>query len=165
MPRFELLNDNDLPLLAEATLDVLEQVGILCQNAELLDALEQWGAVVDRDNEIARFPKKATAKFIADLKTEMGEDPPDAPRPFPPTGFPGMGCQVAQFVYDHKTGEKRPGNREELIELTKFGDVLSNGASGHCLLLRDVPPILEPLEAGMVLAEYAHKPGPPFACT
>ncbi|NOY81976.1 MAG: hypothetical protein GXP31_13345 [Kiritimatiellaeota bacterium] len=163
MPRFELLNNKDLSALADAALDVLEQVGVLCQNAEMLEALAEWGATVDRDNEVAKFPKSLTAGFVAELKAEMGDEPDDVPRSFPRVGLPGVGCQVAQFVYDHKTKEKRPGNRAELIELTKFGDALTGGASGHCLLLREVPPMLEPLEAGMVLAEYAHKPGKPFA--
>ena len=163
MPKFEMLNDKDLPALADAALDVLEQVGILCQNAEMLEVLEQWGATVDHENEVAKFPKTLTTEFVTALKAEMREEADDTPRPFPKVGLPGMGCQVAQFVHDHKKKEKRPGNREELIELTKFGDALSGGASGHCLLMQDVPPMLEPLEAGMVLAEYAHKPGKPFA--
>ena len=152
-----------LVALADAALDVLEQVGILCQNAAMLDALAAWGAIVDRKNEVAKFPKVLTAEFIAALKAEMGEATADVPQPFPKVGLPGMGCQVAQFVHDHRKQEKRPGNREELIRLTKFGDALSGGSSGHCLLLRDVPPMLEPLEAAMVLAEYAHTPGTPFA--
>jgi len=163
MPNFELVNDNDLPALADAALEVLEQVGILCQNAEMLEALAQWGATVDRENEVAKLPKALTAEFVAALKAEAGGEEDDGPRPFPRVALPGMGCQIAQFVYDHRKKEKRPGTREDLIELTRFGDALSGGASGHCLLLRDVPALLEPLEAGMVLAEYAHKPGAPFA--
>jgi len=33
---------------------------------------------------------------------------------------------------------------------------------GHVLALADVPSILEPLEAGLLLAEYAGIPQPPF---
>ena len=163
MPGFELVKDRDVPTLAEAALDVLEQVGILCQNAGMLDALERWGTTADREREVARFPRALAAAFVAALKDEMGAAPAEVPRPFPSFGLPGMGTQIAQFIYDHRRQEKRPGSREDLIELTKFGSALSGGASGHCLLLRDVPPLLEPLEAGMVLAEYAHKPGAPFA--
>ncbi len=165
MPQFELIADRDLPALADAALEVLERVGVLCQNSELLDALERWGAIVDRDREVARFPKDVAADFVAGIKAEMEQKEPrnNTPGPFPPTALPAVGAQVAQFVYDHKTKEKRPGNRRELIELTKFGDVLAGGRSGHGLLVQDAPPLLEPLEAGMVLAEYAHFPGVPFA--
>jgi trimethylamine:corrinoid methyltransferase-like protein len=163
MPRFELVRDRDVPTLAEAALQVLDAVGILCQNDEMLSALEAWGAAVDRNNQVARFPIERSQAFVASLRKEMGASEPEKSRPFPSFGLPGMGTQVAQFVHDHRTGERRPGNRRELIELTKFGDALCDGRSGHCLLLRDVPPLLEPLEAGMVLAEYAHVPSAPFA--
>ncbi len=163
MSQFELIRNRDVGTLAEATLDVLEQVGILCQNADLLDALELWGASVDRANEVARFPKALAAEFVAALRDEKGTDGTPSPKPFPAFGLPAMGTQVAQFVYDHRGKQKRPGTRKELIELTRFGVALTGGTSGHCLLLRDVPPMLEPLEAGMVLAEFAPRPGAPFA--
>ncbi|MCK5802634.1 MAG: trimethylamine methyltransferase family protein, partial [Lentisphaeria bacterium] len=113
MPQFELLNDKDLPVLADAALDVLEQVGILCQNEEMLEALADWGAIVDRENEVAKFPKALTSEFVSALKAEMGEEEDDSPRAFPKVGLPGMGCQIAQFVHDHRKQEKRSGNREE----------------------------------------------------
>ena len=163
MPQYELLNDADLLALTDATLGVLEEVGVLCQNAKMLDALEVWGAVVDRENEVAKFPRTRVEEFVAGLQSEFRRCDGDAPRPFPRVGLPGLGTQVAQFVYDYKTGEKRPGNKGDFIELIKFGDVLSGGSVGHCLLLTDVLPLLEPLEAGLLLAEYAHNPGTPFA--
>lgn len=164
MSQYQLLNDADLPALVEATLVVLEQVGVLCQNAELLEALAAWGAVVDRENEIARFPRTGVERFVEGLQTEYRRNgEPATPKPFPRLPSPALGTQVAQFVYDYKTGEKRPGNKQDFVDFIKFGDVLSGGHVGHCLLLAEVPPILEPLEAGLLLAEYAHEPGPPFA--
>jgi len=162
MPQYELLKDVDVPALAEAALEVLEKVGILCQNGEILDALEEWGAIVDRENEVATFPRNLAERFVARLKDEFGEPEDRAPRPFPRVGLPALGTQIAQFVHDYKKQEKRSGTKPHLIELVKFGDALQDGAVGHCLLLTDVPPIMEPLEAGLILAEYAHRPGPPF---
>ncbi len=162
MSQYTLLNDADFPALADATLTVLERLGVLCQNAEMLDAMEAWGAVVDRENETVRFPRAKTEEFVTGLQAEFRRDAPETPQPFPRVGEPGLGTQVAQFVYDYKKGEKRAGNKQDFIELIKFGDALSNGAVGHCLLLTDVPPLLEPLEAGLILAEYAHQPGAPF---
>lgn len=163
MPRYELLKDADVPALAHATLSVLEKVGVLCQNADLLDALEKSGMIVDRTKEVARFPRELTEAFVEGLKKEVGEPKADSPRPFPKVALPGLGTQVAQFIYDYREREKRPGNREDFIELVKLGDVLDDGVVGHCLLLTDVPPNLEPLEAAMVLAEYAHQPQGAFA--
>jgi len=163
MSQYELLNDADLPALAEATLTVLEKVGVFCQNTDILTALEKAGAVVDWPHEVVRFPRPITEAFVEQLRQEVDEPRPGSPPRFPRIGLPGLGTQVAQFIYDYKRKERRPGNRKDFIELVKFGDVLSNGAVGHCLLLTDVPPLLEPLEAALILAEYAHQPGPAFA--
>lgn len=163
MPQYDLLNDSDIPTLADATLTVLEEVGILCQNAGILKALHDYGATTDPANEVARFPRDLTQKFVERLKEEVGEPEADSPQPFPSIGLPVVGTQIAQFVYDHRTKQKRLGNSEDFVELVKFGDALHDGAVGHCLVLTDVPPMVEPLEAAMILAEYAHKPQPAFA--
>lgn len=163
MPQYELLKDADIPALVDGMLTVLEKVGILCQNAEILDALEKAGATVARANEVAKFPRKLTEAFVERLKEEVAVPRGDSPQPFPKVALSSLGTQVAQFIYDYRRKEKRPGNRKDFIELVKLGDVLQDGAVGHCLLLTDVPPILEPLEAAMILAEYAHKPGAAFA--
>jgi trimethylamine:corrinoid methyltransferase-like protein len=78
--------------------------------------------------------------------------------------MPAVGTQVAQFYHDYRTGERRQSNREDLVTLIKFGDALHGDRGvGHALSLTDVPPMLEPLEAAMLLAEYAHKPAGAFA--
>ena len=51
-----------------------------------------------------------------------------------------------------------------MITLIKLGTVLHpNVPVGHSLLLTDVPALLEPLEAALLLAEYAGRPNPAFA--
>jgi trimethylamine--corrinoid protein Co-methyltransferase len=163
MPNHELLKEADLPTLAEAVLAVLEEVGILCQNSDLLDALEEQGATVDRADQVARFPGKLIEDFVETLIEENRGSQDPKLEPFSAPALPGLGTQVAQFIHDYGADEIRPGNRLDFVELVKLGDVLHEGAVGHCLLLTDVPPMVEPLEAALVLAEYARKPGPAFA--
>ncbi|MBO3803802.1 MAG: trimethylamine methyltransferase family protein, partial [Candidatus Brockarchaeota archaeon] len=60
--------------------------------------------------------------------------------------------------------ERRAGNKRDFIDLVKLGESLHpDSGVGHSLLLTDVPAILEPLEAALVLAEYSRKPLPAFA--
>ncbi len=157
-----MLKDEHVEPLADAVLEVLEKVGVLCQNRQMLEALESAGARVDYDQERAWLPRRVVEDFVAGLRKEHDgrlEQPA-----FAPPGQPGMGTQVAQLYYDYPTRQRRQGNKQDFITLIKLGDMLGNPASvGHCLLLTDVPPILEPLEAGLLLAEYAHNPAPPFA--
>ena len=140
---------------------VLEKVGVLCQNAELLRALEAAGAKVDHAAERVRFPRTMQAEFIEQVRKETAaKDGGGGASKFSDIGLPSIGGQVAQFYYDDATGERRAGNRADFITLIKLGEVLHGEAGvGHALLLRDVPPMLEPLEAALLLAEYASKPG------
>lgn len=160
----DLLRDADVERLGEGVLAVLERVGILCQNGELLAALDGAGAVVDRAAERARFPKKMVRQFVERLRGESAPRDEGGHRMLPQVGLPQVGGQVAQFFYDDRTGERRPGNRADFVTLVKFGDTLHREAGvGHALLLTDVPPLVEPLEAALVLAEHAHRPGRVFA--
>ncbi|MFQ5809110.1 MAG: trimethylamine methyltransferase family protein [Armatimonadota bacterium] len=168
MSRLSLLRDDDVEPLTEGVCTLLEDVGVLCQNEEMLRALEQTGARADHSAERVTFPRKMTAAFAEDVRAEMaGTDETAEPGPearFAAPGLPGVGGQVAQFFYDYEAREQRSGNTRDLIYLTKLGDVLhGEGGVGHSLLLTDVPPLMEPLEAAMILAEYAHTPGRAFA--
>jgi trimethylamine:corrinoid methyltransferase-like protein len=104
-----------------------------------------------------------TRRFAASLREESASRKESAPS-FHAPGLPGLGTQIAQLYYDEETGEARQGNRSDFINLVRFGDGLNPGGTvGHALLLTDVPPLMEPLEAALLLAEYAHRPGPAFA--
>ncbi len=159
-----LLTDADVELLAGSTLTVLEKVGVLCQNEEMLRALEEWGAEVDRGREMARFPRARVEAFVAALRKEAEGGDGCGYRTFQAPARPALSTLVAQFYYDDEAKERRPGTRQDLIKLIKLGDVLHPSVgSGHALILREEPPLMEPLEAALVLAEYAARPGPAFA--
>jgi len=157
-----LLKDADIEVLADGVLKVLEKVGIVCQNREILEALDKAGARVDYASETATFPSRMTRAFVEQVRKE-----PATPEPSPkfsPPSLPGLGTQVAQFFYDYEKKERRRGNKKDFIALIKLGETLHPEHSvGHSLLLTDVPPMLEPLEAALLLAEHSRKPAPAFA--
>jgi len=159
-----LLTDSDVAPLAQGVFTVLDKVGILCQNGEMLQALAAAGARVDFDSHRVTFPKKMQEEYVEQFRGEAPPQRDDGHRGFGDPGLPRIGTQVAQFFYDDETRERRSGNKRDFMALTKLGNVLHPDAGvGHSLLLTDVPPLLEPLEAAMLLAEYAQRPGPAFA--
>lgn len=162
---FRLLAENDIEPLADAVGTVLEEVGILCQNSEMLAALRAMGAEVDFPAERVRFPRSMVREFVAGLEAQSATEPEaDEPRRFQAPSAPLLETQVAPFVYDYDKQEHRRGRAEDFINLIKLGDVLHGDQGvGHCLVLADVPPLVEPLHAALLLAEYAHQPGPAFA--
>lgn len=160
----ELLTDTNVESLKNYIFTVLEKVGILCQNKEMLKALGDKGAKVDYKREKATFPQEMVQELLSEVKEETIKEEENESKKFQAPSLPYVGIQVAQFFYDYEKDEKRRGNKKDFISLIKLGDVLHPEIRvGHSLLLTDVPPILEPLEAGMLMAEYAHKPGKPFA--
>jgi len=159
-----LLQDADVEPLADAVLTVLDRVGVLCQNAELLRALDAMGARVDEQAERATFPREMVAELIEHVRGERPAQDDDGHRAFPRIGLPTVGGQVAQFYLDPESGERRPGTREDFVALMKLGEALHGEQGvGHALLLTDVPPLVEPLEAALLMAEHASRPGRAFA--
>ncbi len=149
-----LVTDDQVEPLVEGVLTVLEQVGVLCQNEDMMAALDAAGAKVDYAAERAWFPREMVQEFIESFRQENATVP----------GMPGIGTQVAQLFHDYEHQETRSSNKQDFITLTKLGDVLHQGGGvGHSLSLTDVPPAIEPMAAGLLLAEYAHNPGRPFA--
>ena len=179
-----LVRDEHVEPLAQAACRVLADVGVMCQNAELLRALEQAGAKVDHAAERAWFPVPMVREFVDGLHAAGDQDvelslygaagaggadaategaPCERAR-FRSPAMPALELQVAQFYYDHARGERRAGNREDLITLIKLADVLHpESPAGHALVQTEFPAKLEALETALVIAEYAHNPGPAFA--
>ncbi|MBN1675650.1 MAG: trimethylamine methyltransferase family protein [Kiritimatiellae bacterium] len=164
MFQYNMLRDTDIEPLGDGLLNVLEKVGIWCQNREMLEAMEQNGATVDYAAEKVTFPRRLCEELLETVRREAKAGEPAPNGQFSAPSPPGVGGQVAQLFYDYAKGERRNGTRADLIEMVKLGSTLHpESAVGHALVLTDVPPILEPLEAALVLAEYAHKPGRTFA--
>jgi trimethylamine--corrinoid protein Co-methyltransferase len=119
---------------------------------------------VDEASQVARFPRKLLADFVDAIRGETSTDEEDQAMPFEAPALPSVTGSVAQFVYDFDSRRSRPGARRDLVDFARLGNALDpRGSVGHAVLLRDVPPILEPLEAAVILAEHAERPEAPFA--
>ncbi|MBM4083080.1 MAG: hypothetical protein FJ278_25450, partial [Planctomycetes bacterium] len=154
-----LLKDADVEPLGEAALTILEKVGALYQNDEILKALDAAGARVDYQRQVATFPRKMVSEFLEAVRKEAPKTPDDGHRKFSPPGEGGLFHNLSQYFYDAEKRERRIGNKRDYIELLKLGDVLHpERGVGHCILLSDVPAVVEPLEATLLQFEYAHKP-------
>jgi len=160
----QVLTDDQVEPLAEGVLTTLEQVGVLCQNEEIMRGLDAMGARVDFAAERVHFTRELTAEFVASIRGEFPPTPGEPERPLGAPGLPGIGTQVAQLYLDPRSGELRQSNQPDMIALVKLGEVLHGaGGVGHVLSLTDCPPMIEPLVAGLLLAEWASVPQAPFA--
>ncbi|MGQ9682181.1 MAG: trimethylamine methyltransferase family protein [Anaerolineae bacterium] len=172
------LTDRDVEVLAEAVCTILEKVGFYVENAEILSAYEMMGAHVDYTAQVARFPSAVTLRFVESVRREPKEDwqhqlgganaetmysgfhPYHHSGVFKRPELPYMFHNTSTYYLDDETGERRLGNKRDFVELIKLGDGLHpDKGMGHALLLAaDAQPEVEPLEAALVLLEYAHFP-------
>jgi len=175
---FEILKERDIELLTQGVLNVMEKLGMSTRGKEMLKALENRGAEVNYEEENVRFPKKMVQEFVDEIKKENkimwkdkinGENKRNtfsgwvpysqsSPR-FKAPELPWLFHVGSTFYYDDEKKEKRKAEKNDFINLVKFGDVLHPELGvGHHLVLSDVHPLIEPLEAALLLLEYAHKP-------
>jgi trimethylamine--corrinoid protein Co-methyltransferase len=170
-----LLQDAQIEPVAETSLKILEQIGILCQNEEILIALAAAGAKVDYASERARFPRAMVQEYIESFRAEYGgrmyaqafnadgltaEGADEATGgEFSPPGLPTLGTEIAQIYYDWPPRQRRSSNTPDFITLLKLGEMLHGAAGvGHCLTPTDVPALIEPLHSACVMAEHVSKP-------
>ena len=148
----ELFTAGELDRLEAAVYRVLEQAGACYQSPVVLAALEAAGARVDRAGQRAWLPRRMVEELAAGPRPRLGKRRPG------PAALPGIGLQVAQFYHDHERGERRPGSREDLVRMIHLGEALG-GPVSHVLILRDEPPLVEPLVALALLLEHSSRPG------
>ena len=158
-----ILTDSDLDRLADGALSVLERAGVMYQSEVILGALEAAGAAVDRASQRARLPRRMVEETIDRQRCRAGPREPPATRrePGPADGsLPGIQNQVAQFYYDHERGERRIGNRQDLVRMVQFGEALDQRLPvDQVLLMHEEPAPVEPLEALAVILEHTSRPG------
>ena len=101
--RLKIGDDDDLVRLNKAAWKVLERTGFKIYSKRILDKLREFGAKVDDDNMVARFPQELIEETVdCELRPELA----DAPISIPKEYRVGFG-EVCFFLYDWEKGERR----------------------------------------------------------
>ena len=146
---WDVLSSSDLERIHEATLEILEEVGIRFPSEKALDILEDNGGEVDRATQIAKLPRAIVMEAVAQAPKQYvlaGRDPEADML------IDGRHCYLSNdgsgvFVYDHKTGEKRPSTKDDAATSARFVDALPNVSYywGPVVTSQDVPPATKAL--------------------
>ena len=156
MPQYNIFKDSDIDPLGEGLFNVLEKVGVLIQNEEILQAVGRFGGKIDTANERVLIPRDVSRRLLETLRDETTKHPATTPDRFRAPSPPTIDTQIAQLYYDYATGDRRGGNSKDFVSLIKLGVALHPDVPvGHSLLLTDVPASIEPLHAALLMAEYA----------
>jgi len=126
--RLRCLSDEQLDRLQEATLQILEKTGVRFPSEKALAVLADHGVLVDRDTQIARFPR---ALVMESLKTvpryfRLGARDPayDLQLQQGLTYFTTDGCGVETI--DFKTRERRPSCKDDVAKMARVADHLAS---------------------------------------
>lgn len=167
-----LFTDEELDRMYQTSLDVLFKVGIRVPNEEILDALKKYGALVDENTQIARFPQELVEEVVkmergreawqgyapANLLWWMPSTVGDAWQVYTPeTDKIGIG-DATPFYYDWTSKTKRLATRKDLINMIKLGEVLDEvDRITPILTTSDFPGKIELLHNYALSMEYTTK--------
>jgi len=140
--KLELLSQDDVEQIHEATLDVIESVGVKFYSQNALDILEANGASVDRETTVAKLPAGAVEKAMSTAPHEftLGARNPeyDLPLDGEHIYISSDGCGVFARDFD---GTVRSSRKEDLENCAKVVQALDNvSATSAVVSAQDCPP-------------------------
>jgi trimethylamine--corrinoid protein Co-methyltransferase len=124
--RLNFLREEQLIQLQEATLNVLETVGVQFPSERALEIFNQHGAKVDQNSQIVKIPHDLVFKALATVPRTftLGSRDPDFDLHLQEgiSYFTTDGCGYETI--DFKTGERRPSTKEDVGMMARICDYL-----------------------------------------
>jgi trimethylamine--corrinoid protein Co-methyltransferase len=140
---WDILSPSEIEQIHEATMEILEQVGVRFPSEKALAVFAANGCQVDRATQIVKIPRQVAMAAVA-----------AAPRQYVLAGrdpacdllIDGKHCYLSNdgsgvFVFDRQTGEKRPSTKADAAESARFVDALPDVSYywGPVVTAQDVP--------------------------
>ena len=126
--RLQFLDEEQLDLLQEATLEVLEDVGVKFPYDQALALFADHGAKVDFETQIVKIPRDLVHKAMSTVPRDvvMGARDPllDLHLEEGTTYFTNDGC--GHLTVDFKTGQKRASTKAYVAKMAQISDYLSS---------------------------------------
>ena len=130
--RMQFLDDEQLDRLQDATLRILEEVGVRFPSATALAILDGHGARVDRASGVVRFPRDLVRRALSTAPrhfTMAARDPRfDLHLEDGVSYFTTDGCGVATIDFD--TRQERPSRKSDVAEMARIADYTEEHGMG-----------------------------------
>ncbi len=128
--KLRFLDDQQLDTLREASLDILENVGVRFDSEKARKILTEHGASVDSDSQIVKFPRDLVLKAMSSVPRyfTMGARHPKADLLLQDrvTFFTNDGC--GHRVVDFETGQNRASTKADVAMMASINDYLPSMA-------------------------------------
>jgi trimethylamine---corrinoid protein Co-methyltransferase len=147
-PPMDILPQDAVQAIREATVEVLERTGIQVRSDELLKQLGKAGAIIEEEDGRARFPREVQEGALAQVPDELplaSREPGldlllDGTR-----GYLGVDGNAAEVV-DLDTDLRRASRKDDVATATRIGDALPQiGYIWQPAVSREMPVPSEPL--------------------
>jgi trimethylamine--corrinoid protein Co-methyltransferase len=141
-----LFSDAELAELHRATLDVMENTGIMVMNDEAQDIFYSHGCRIDRKSSMVKMPGYLIEEAIksAPSKVLLAGRNPEYDVVLEGTRVANTNFGSAVKVLDLETGQRRDSTLKDLVDAAKLCDAADGADTLHRPLTpRDVPPELE----------------------
>jgi trimethylamine--corrinoid protein Co-methyltransferase len=134
------LSDADKERIHATVLRILEEMGVQVENRDMLEKLKGFGAEVDFDSEIARFPRSLIQEYL-----DTRETPPEEERNIPNVSA-GAGIYIGRYL-DPDTNKHVDWTEEHLAAYVKTALALPNidGVSMLTCPVKGIAPEIHPL--------------------
>lgn len=165
-----VIDRNQMQQMHEATLQVLEETGLILRGRFLLEALAEAGCKVDFEQERAWFKPELVEKQIAAQKGRYKMVRSSLWYPFcrelpaEDVAWPDEWCVDFGFgattIYDFPSGRYRPPTQQDQIDMIRLGNALPEAKAINApFVCGDVDPRMEVLESSRILLLNTTKPG------
>ncbi|MEW6567304.1 MAG: trimethylamine methyltransferase family protein [Chloroflexota bacterium] len=164
----ELLTPEQVGRVHEASLEILEQVGLLVRNEKARAIFARHGCRVDSETQIVHFPRAVVEAFRSSIPprfTFRGQDP-DFDRTLPDDSPVIVTGSSAPNIVDPVTGHERRARSDDLARIAHLVNELPGyDVFSISTLAEDSPPGLFSVTRFYVSLRYCRKPvrgsGPP----
>jgi trimethylamine--corrinoid protein Co-methyltransferase len=126
--QYRPLTDENIKAIHETSVNLLQDPGIRCDNAEALELFAQNGAEVNKDTRMVKIPRSMLEDAIASAPSRVvlcgREEKNDLILEGKRT-YLGTGGTVLNAI-DLETGERRPTVRQDMKDFARLVDALDN---------------------------------------
>lgn len=161
IPKYKILPEKTISKIHDSSISILEKIGCRIKNKRVWPYLLEFGAEIDKENSVVRFPESIVNKAIDVSKkkhTLYGRNHDNKACYGQNTlNFNGSGGQTT--IVDQRSKTRRDPDINDLRNAIKIGDALNNiNVVGAMIVPSDIPPQLQSIITFFELLNGTTKP-------
>jgi len=160
---YEPLSRDDVERIHLTTMEILQRVGILVENKDVLEMMEKAGARIEKTRNIAKIPEYVIRDAIRKVPSSFTLHSRDGKV----IRIGGRQTVIssgagASWVMDLTTGDPHPATKQDVVELSRLNDALENTQLCMSPIIQDVESSL--VDVHSAEAMFCNTAKPPWVC-